>query len=248
MRPPVSLVLLLISLTPAAAREVPRTSLPTGFVYLRDVAPGSAQDIRYATPGNFTGRPLPGYAAGECVLLRPVAAALARVQAELAGQHLGLKVYDCYRPARAVAAMWHWSQDARLGGDPRFYPNIPKSELFARGYISSHSRHATGVAVDLTLVALPPRTHLDAPVGCTAPAPRAANEYDKVPDMGTGFDCLDERSFTQSRAVTRAQRDWRNVLKTAMTRAGFRNYFREWWHYEYTAAPQRTYDFPIERR
>ena len=63
--------------------------------------------------------------------------------------------------------------------------------------------------------------------------------------MGTGFDCLDEQSFTQSRAVTRAQRDWRNVLKAAMTRTGFRNYFREWWHYEYTAAPQRTYDFPI---
>ena len=66
-----------------AAASCPRrrrpAACPTGFVYLRDVAPGIAQDMRYAGTNNFTGRPLPGYDAAECVLRRDVAAALAHV-------------------------------------------------------------------------------------------------------------------------------------------------------------------------
>ncbi len=73
--------------------------------------PSIAQDIRYASPNNFTAAPLPGYGAPECVLRREAAEALARVQAELARQHLGLKTYDCYRPERAVRAMWRWAHD-----------------------------------------------------------------------------------------------------------------------------------------
>src|SRR5579864_8619433 len=72
--------------------------LPPGFAYLRDIAPGIAQDMRYAGANNFTGRPLPGYDAAECVLKREAAEALGRVAADLAKQQLGLKVYDCYRP------------------------------------------------------------------------------------------------------------------------------------------------------
>ena len=89
--------------------------LPAGFVYLRDVAPAIAQEIRYATYDNFTGRPLPGYAAGECVLAREAAQALARVEADLAKQSLGLKVYDCYRPTRAVRGMWNWAHEETTG-------------------------------------------------------------------------------------------------------------------------------------
>ena len=37
--------------------------LPRGFAYLREVAPDILQDIRYAGPDNFTGRPVPGYEA-----------------------------------------------------------------------------------------------------------------------------------------------------------------------------------------
>ena len=66
--------------TPAHARDM----LPPGFVYLRDVDNTIAQDMRYATADNFTGRPLPGYNAAECVLRRQVAVALKRVQADLA--------------------------------------------------------------------------------------------------------------------------------------------------------------------
>jgi D-alanyl-D-alanine dipeptidase len=245
MRLSASLALLLLWPAPALARE-----LPAGLVYLRELAPGIAQDMRYATDDNFTGAPLPGYAAGECILRREVAAALARVQADLAKQNLALKTYDCYRPARAVRAMGRWSQSGG-GGDKRFYPRVSKAELFARGYIATHSRHSTGSAVDLTLIALPParvapfdRAAHYGP--CIAPVSERAP--DNSLDMGTGFDCLDPKSYTNSGAVTPEQRHWRNVLKAAMAAHGFRNYFREWWHYEFSGAPRHTYDFPIEKR
>jgi len=61
------------------------SQLPAGFVYLRDVDATIEQDIRYAGVGNFTARPVPGYEAAECVLLREVALALKSVQADLKG-------------------------------------------------------------------------------------------------------------------------------------------------------------------
>jgi D-alanyl-D-alanine dipeptidase len=251
--------IILLTPLPTRAGELPRHGMPEAFVYLREVAPAIAQEIRYATADNFTGRPLPGYQAGECVLRREVAQALARVQANLTPQHLRLKVYDCYRPVRTVRAMWRWSQDATGRGEKRFYPNVPKSELFARGYIATHSRHSTGTAVDLTLVALDgahassaqSRAVIGAShVPCTAPAGQRAgdNSLDNSLDMGTGFDCLDAKSTTRSGAITREQRRARDTLRAAMSARGFRNYFREWWHYEYSEAAQLAYDFPIEKR
>jgi len=238
-----ALLALLLLAAPAGARE----AMPKDFVYLRAVAPAIAQEIRYATSDNFTARPLPGYEAPECLLRRDVAEALAKVAQDLAAQHLALKTYDCYRPQRASRAMWRWSQSGERGGDKRFYPNVPKSELFARGYIASRSRHSAGTAVDLTLIAqaAPPAAPFDphahyAP--CTAPADKRAP--DNSLDMGTGFDCLDAKSYTRSGAASPEQRRARATLKAAMSARGFRNYFREWWHYEF-GAPRGYYDFPI---
>ena len=88
-----------ITATPCAAED-----MATGFVYLRDVDPTILQDMRYAGPYNFTGHAVNGYDAPECVLVREAADALKAVQAEVKTKGLSLKVYDCYRPARAVAA------------------------------------------------------------------------------------------------------------------------------------------------
>src|SRR5207249_10842738 len=88
-------------------------SLPGGFVYLRDVDPTIIQDIRYATANNFVGKPLAGYEAGECVVKREVGLALKNIQQELAKQKLSLKMFDCYRPARAVADIVRWSRNGK---------------------------------------------------------------------------------------------------------------------------------------
>src|SRR5215470_19722267 len=102
-----ALTLPLLLAAPASARDM----LPPGFVYLRDVDSSIVQDMRYATADNFTGHPLPGYGAAECVLRREAADGLKRVQADLARENLSLKVYDCYRPTRAVRAMEAWAHD-----------------------------------------------------------------------------------------------------------------------------------------
>src|SRR5262245_50063043 len=113
-------------------------ALPPGFVYLRDVDPTIVQDIRYAGSDNFVGRPLPGYEAAECILRRDVAAALKRVQADLAASGLSLTVYDCYRPARAVRAMAERVNNGRSEpATKQIFLNLLKSSILQTGYIDS---------------------------------------------------------------------------------------------------------------
>ena len=185
---PLLLLIVLLAVAPAGARDM----LAPGFVYLRDVDASIVQDIRYATHDNFTGHPLPGYGAPECVLRREAAEALKQVQVDLARQNLGLKVYDCYRPIRASRAMTAWAHD---GNDDaatrRFYPALHKQSLFALGFIAARSRHSTGTAIDLTLVRLPvlhiPRFDPTARYGpCTGQADQRAP--DNSVDMGTSFE------------------------------------------------------------
>ena len=121
--------------TPASAQDMPKD-----FVYLRDADPTIQQDMRYAGADNFTGHRVPGYGAPECVVVRQAAEALKAVEADLRGQGLGLKVYDCYRPAQAVADFVDWAKEP---DDPRskavHYPALSKKALFPEGYIATSS-------------------------------------------------------------------------------------------------------------
>jgi zinc D-Ala-D-Ala dipeptidase len=224
--------------------------VPAGFVYLRGIDPAIAQDIRYAGTDNFVGRPLPGYEAPECILRQEVAAALKRVQVDLAASGLSLKVYDCYRPTRAVRAMAAWAHDGRSdNATKRFFPKLQKSSLFALGYIASRSQHSTGLAVDLTLIAASsaPAAAFD-PAAAYGPCTGAAAQRspDNSVDMGTGYDCFDLKSHTASAGISAEQRRWRNTLVEAMRRQGFANYDREWWHFSYAKSGRPSQqDFPI---
>jgi D-alanyl-D-alanine dipeptidase len=243
----IAAAIVLAAMTQAAAAQ---RALPAGFVYLRDVDPTIAQDIRYAGSDNFLGRPLPGYEAAQCILRRDVAAALKRVQADLSALGLSLKVYDCYRPIRAVRAMAAWVNDGRSeAATKRFFPKLSKSSLLRAGYIASRSRHSSGTTIDLTLI----RTPAAAPAAfdptaaygpCTAPL--AQRSPDNAVDMGTSFDCFDAASYTASAAISAEQRRYRNVLLAAMRKQGFANYDHEWWHFSYAgSAGAPVYDFPI---
>ena len=246
----IAAAIVLAAMTQAAAAQ---RALPAGFVYLRDVDPTIAQDIRYAGSDNFVGRPLRGYEAAECILRRDVAAALKRVQADLAASGLSLKVYDCYRPIRAVRAMAAWVNDGRSeAATKRFFPKLPKSSLLRAGYIASRSRHSSGTTIDLTLMrtaaAVPAAFDPAAAYGpCTAPL--AQRSPDNAVDMGTSFDCFDPASYTASAAISTEQRRWRRVLLEAMRKQGFANYNHEWWHFSYAgSAGAPAYDFPIRSR
>jgi D-alanyl-D-alanine dipeptidase len=230
-----------------AAAQAPK--LPAGFVYLRDIDPTIIQDMRYAGANNFVGRPLRGYQAAECVVKREVGTLLKSVQEELALQNLSLKMFDCYRPTRAVADMVAWSRDGReTPAQKRYNPAFSKADLFRLGYIATHSGHSTGAALDLSLVDRkadnsavfdPTRDYGDCTANVNLRAP------DGSVDMGTGYDCSDVKSHTAARSITAAQRRWREKLVLLMARRGFVNYSKEWWHFSLPGAGAQAYDFPI---
>jgi zinc D-Ala-D-Ala dipeptidase len=236
----------------ALAAPARAQTLPGGFVFLRDIDPTIIQDIRYAGSNNFVGRPLRGYGAGECVVKREVGLRLKAVQQELAAQKLSLKMFDCYRPARAVADMVAWSRDGKeTVAGKRYNPALRKADLFRLGYIATPSGHSSGAALDLTLVDLaadnsgkfdPARDYAD----CTAAVEKRAPEGSV--DMGTGYDCSDVKAHTAAPSVNPAQRRWRKRLVAAMARQGFVNYSKEWWHFSLPGAGGQAYDFPIPPR
>jgi D-alanyl-D-alanine dipeptidase len=208
-----------------------RTCLPNGLVYLRKTTPSIIQDIRYARSDNFTGRPVPGYHAHECILGAATAEALKKVQAHLRMQGLSLLVYDCYRPKTAVQAFIKWVNNGndRNSRDARYHPKIARSRLIVAGYIGANSTHSSGASVDLTLVAI-------------------AKNGDTISlEMGTLFDTFDSKSHTASKSVGQSARLNRQKLVAVMSKFGFRNYHREWWHFSYPREPlkRRRFDIPI---
>jgi len=186
--------------------------------------------MRYAGPHNFVGVAVDGYEKPVCLLTRPAAEALAQVQRDLAAQKLGLKVFDCYRPARAVAHFVRWTRDGRdTKAKAEFYPAIDKRDLFRLGYISPQSGHSRGSTVDISLV-------------------RLADGGEPVElDMGTPFDTFSPHSWPSDTTVGAEARRNRALLANAMRRHGFVRYIKEWWHFTLGNEPYRgTYfDFPV---
>ncbi|MPY63015.1 M15 family metallopeptidase, partial [Streptomyces spongiae] len=147
--------LLALTLTATPARATLEPKAPEDFVALGTVDPTILEDIRYFTRHNFVGERVDGYQQPLCILTRPAAEALHKAQTELLRQGYTLKVYDCYRPQRAVDHFVRWAKDL---DDQRmkteFYPQVDKTRLFTDGYIAEKSGHSRGSTMDLTLVKL----------------------------------------------------------------------------------------------
>jgi len=127
-----------------AASDAP-PKVPPGFVDLAAVAPDIVVDMRYAGADNFLGRPARGYSGARCLLTKEAAGALAAVQRELTGFGVGLKVYDCYRPQRAVDDFVAWSRAPGPATDPRHLLRGPILWACVRrspAHASMHSRRS----------------------------------------------------------------------------------------------------------
>lgn len=209
--------------------------LPDGFVRLSDIAPEIQQDMRYSSTRNFTGRPVPGYVSPSCILARPVADALKRVQSRVAAENLSLLVFDCYRPKRAVSAFMRWAQDVSAPDTQQeYHPRIAKSELVKRGYIAKVSSHSRGTAVDLTLIRQVPGDVADNQASRRPHAVCSATSDSRQSaelDMGTPWDCFDSLSHTQNSGIAGEAKNNRTLLTRVMTAEGFENYEKEWWHF-----------------
>jgi D-alanyl-D-alanine dipeptidase len=223
-------VLALLLLLPAGclSAEDIRGRDPTAFADAAQVVPGLVVDMRYYGSENFVGRPVAGYAAPICLMTRKSALALKRVQEQLAKENLGLKVFDCYRPKRAVADFVAWAKD--LSDQKRkaqHYPDVDKSKLFELGYIAERSGHSRGSTVDLTLI--------DKATGAEI-------------DMGSPYDLFDPKSWPSDTTVSPAAQANRKKLQGVMTGHGFRPLKEEWWHFTLAGEPypDTYFDFLVQ--
>ena len=203
------------------------TMNPSGFVLLGEFVPQIVQEIRYYSTYNFIGDRIDGYEEPLAIVTKEAARAIRSVSNELNVKGYRLKVFDAYRPARAVRHFVLWGiedQDIRM--KPYFYPELEKQELFKRGYIASRSSHSRGSTVDLTLLDM---------------------ETGKEVDMGGPFDLFSEVSHPDYTGITPEQYENRMLLRDAMLRNGFEPIDCEWWHFTLRNEPypDTYFEFPV---
>jgi D-alanyl-D-alanine dipeptidase len=228
-----SLLLLLTGCTQKAqAPEKPRlpvtSQLPAGFVYVNQVIPNVLFDIRYYSENNFVGTRIDGYKAPTAILTNKAATALQVVNEDLGKQGYGLKIFDAYRPQKAVDHFIRWAQDVNdTKMKSQYYPNVDKADLFNLGYIAEKSGHTRGSTVDLTIV---------------------DKETSQEVDMGSIEDLLDPISSFDTTLITSDQAANRQILKNAMQRHGFNPYAKEWWHYTLIKEPypNKYFNFDVQ--
>ena len=204
------------------------SKLPKGFVYVTDEIPTIALEMRYFGTNNFVGAKVDGYEAEKCILSKEATLALKKVQEELHKKGLGIKIYDAYRPKRAVDHFRKWARNLKDTLTKRqFYPDVAKKDLFKLEYIATKSRHSSGSTVDITIIDL---------------------KTEKELDMGSSYDFFGEISWVNYQELTKKQLENRQLLQSMMLQNGFRNYPQEWWHFTLRGEPFKNqyFDFLIK--
>jgi len=205
-----------------------KQNLPEGFVYAKNLIPDLDVELRYYSSDNFVGDTIEGYNSNTLILTKATVEKLKLVQEELQEQNLCLKVYDGYRPQRAVNHFMRWARALNdTVNKQQFYPNVKKRNLFNAGYIASRSGHSRGSTVDLTIT---------------------DGETGEPLDMGSPYDFFGEASWVDFKEITETQKKNRQLLQSVMLKHNFRNYSKEWWHFTLRWEPfsETYFDFEIE--
>ena len=192
--------------------------------------PDIVQEIRYYTSYNFVGERITGYEEPIAILSKEAAAALQLVSADLKAKGYRLKIYDAYRPQRAVDHFVRWGkalEDTRMKSC--FYPEVDKKNLFRDGYIDARSGHSRGSTVDLTIINM---------------------QTGKEVDMGGVFDYFGELSHPSYTNITEEQKANRKILADAMIARGFKPLDTEWWHFTLKDEPypNKYFDFKVNSK
>ena len=204
------------------------SELPVGFVYAKTIIPDLDVELRYFTSNNFVGDTIHGYRANKLIITEQAVKALKLVQEELETQNLCLKVYDGYRPQRAVNHFMEWARDlSDTVNKQTFYAKVQKKNLFNEGYIASKSGHSRGSTLDLTIT--------DGNTG-------------EPLDMGSPYDFFGKESWVEYDGISDEQKANRNLLQKVMQKHNFRNYANEWWHFtlRWEPFPDTYFDFEVE--
>ena len=214
-------------LAPVAESDVKLSGDASDFVLLSEAVPDAILEIRYYSTYNFIGDRIDGYEEPLAILTKEAAAALKEVSDELVSMGYRLKIFDAYRPQRAVTNFMNWAldpDDARM--KEYFYPELEKDVLFPQGYIAEHSGHSRGSTLDLTLFDM---------------------KTEREVDMGGTFDYFGELSHPDYMDITEEQYAMRMLLREVMVKHGFKPLAEEWWHFtlENEPFPDTYFTFPI---
>ena len=196
--------------------------LANDFSYVHEEIPNIELEMRYYGENNFVGKPIDGYLAPKAILTTKATLALTKVQKELNSFGLGLKVFDAYRPQKAVDHFVRWGRDLNATKMKSvYYPNVQKKYLFRDGYIAKRSGHSRGSTIDLTIIGLKTKEELN---------------------MGSYFDFFGKISAIYFNEITKEQRANRMLLHNIMLKHGFKAYAQEWWHFTLKNEPfDKTY-------
>ncbi len=217
-----------ILLTLIASTLLSYAELPKNFSYVKEKIPSIELEIRYYGEKNFIGSKIDGYLAPKAILTTKATIALSSVQKELNPFGLGLKIFDAYRPQKAVDHFVRWGHDlSDIKMKSIYYPSVQKKHLFRDGYIAKRSGHSRGSTVDLTIIDLNTKVELD---------------------MGSDFDFFGKISHVYAPNITSQQRANRMLLNTLMLKHGFKAYSQEWWHFTLKNEPYNKsyFNFNVE--
>lgn len=202
-------------------------NLPKGFVYIDEVINDVDIDIRYSNDNNFIGKKINGYNQSAAIGTKELTLALQEIQNDLKHFGYGVKIFDVYRPQKAVNHFSRWSTNDDVLMKDLFYPNIEKRDLFKKGYIASRSGHSRGSTIDLTIINLKTKEELD---------------------MGTSYDFFGIESSYDYSGLTYEQNSNRLLLYSVMKKYGFKSLKSEWWHFtlENEPFPDTYFNFNVE--
>ena len=235
-------------LAASACRTDCADSTPPGFVHVAEAIPDAILEVRYYSTYNFIGDRIRGYERPTPMLTVEAAEALKAVSDELIPQDYRLKIYDTYRPQRAVDQFVEWAKiayDTRMKQD--FYPDLDKSLLFPHGYLAAKSGHSRGSTVDLTLVDM--RTGMDVDMGGTFDwfGPKSHSDWCGNPETMQYTGDFPGYSTPTGRSINELQFRNRMLLRSVMLKHGFKPVDTEWWHFTLEAEPypDTYFDYPV---
>ena len=240
-------VVLTVAVTGCRSHDT--TPAPEGFVHIAEAVPDAILEIRYYSTYNFAGDRIDGYEQPTALLSIEAAKALKAVSDDVKKQGYRLKIYDAYRPRRAVAHFMRWAKqldDTRMKAF--FYPNLDKSVLFAQGYIAEKSGHSRGSTVDLTLFDMASGKEVD--MGGTFDwfGKESHPDWCGNPATGQYTGQFPGRTPAADGRINEAQFRNRMILRRAMMRRGFKPLAEEWWHFTLADEPypEIYFDFPVK--
>ncbi len=220
------------------------------FVLLADFVPSIIQEIRYHSTYNFIGERIDGYEEPTALLTRQAADSLKAVSDDVIKKGYRLKIYDGYRPQKAVDHFVRWAANVNdTLMKPYFYPDLDKHVLFPQGYIAEKSGHTRGSTVDLTLFDMATEKEVD--MGGTFDwfGPESHPDFCGNPETTEYTGDNSKSPANPKRSITPEQFKNRMILRQAMLRHGFKSVDTEWWHFTLRDEPfPNTYfTFPVKQ-